>query len=139
VTMTDCLRIDVDAQSNVRFEVVLAHRNFHSCTVSGIAKFEDMAFEWEPPADDREVYESVSGPWHCRLRVTFSSTDITIEDVGSECRAFYCGVAASLDSRFPRELRRETPTTCPDAPMPDIEAAERAAKKLLRRLRRGDR
>lgn len=75
--------------------------NGHSCSVSGIAQYQDGKFIFSPsePFEDQP----------CKLNISLKNGHIiSIQDVNDVCRRYYCGVRGGLnDESFTLEKRRK--------------------------------
>lgn len=95
----DILEIVPYGSDAIYFRVHLEFYNGHLCDLQGIAKYKDGAFLYHGPPD--------SGPDICTLTITPGNKDITLDDIGGNCRAATCGARGGYHGvGFARSSRR---------------------------------
>jgi hypothetical protein len=94
----DILELVPYGSDKVYFRVHLEFYNGHTCDLLGIAKYEDGAFVYRGPAGDTDV---------CVLTMRAGKKDLTLDDVGGNCKSASCGARGGYHGAgFPLTSRR---------------------------------
>jgi hypothetical protein len=122
----DCLRIESRGDEAIFFDVVLVEESHHSCSASGVARRVGSSQVFEATMD-----LVLEGESPCRVQIEFADAYVAIDGLDFACR-HYCGAGAVLEARFHRSRRQRPASVCEEAPTPDLESLEDAARRLLR-------
>lgn len=92
---TDTIHLRNAGSGKLAFTVAIVSDNGHTCRMDGVAAPIRDGFEYRevldlPPADDGK-------PFECILRLKVGAKQVTLQDLGHNCRLFYCGVKAKLN------------------------------------------
>jgi hypothetical protein len=96
----DILEIVSYSSNAIYFRVHLEFYNGHTCDLYGIAAYEKGSFVFHGTSD---VSEAI-----CNLTVRTDAGNVTLDDVGGNCRTYSCGARGGYhDVSFPIKSRRE--------------------------------
>ena len=94
----DILEIVPYGSDKIYFRILLEFYNGHTCDLLGIAKYEDGAFVYRGPAGDTDI---------CVLAIRTGRKDVTLDDVGGNCKKASCGARGGYQGAgFPLSSRR---------------------------------
>jgi hypothetical protein len=95
----DILEIVSYSANAIYFRVHLEFYNGHTCDLSGIAAYENGSFVFHGTSD---VSDAI-----CKLTIKADSGNVTLDDVGGNCRTYSCGARGGYhDVSFPIKSRR---------------------------------
>jgi hypothetical protein len=96
----DILEIVSYSANAIYFRVHLEFYNGHTCDLYGVAAYENSGFVFHGTSD---VSDAI-----CNLTIRAEGGNVTLDDVGSNCRTYSCGARGGYhDVSFPIKSRRE--------------------------------
>ena len=96
----DILEIVSYTANAIYFRVHLEFYNGHTCDLYGIAAYENGSFVFHGTNDASEGI--------CNLTIRADGGNVTLDDVGGNCRTYSCGARGGYhDVSFPIKSRRE--------------------------------